>query len=68
MGDHNGNNWGGLNDVTRNQEYANGLEASDFTFGGILGNTNIDTRPSGLRPGHQAFLLCLKPNLCRTLL
>jgi hypothetical protein len=45
------NNWGGLNDVTRNQQYSNGLEASDFTFGGILGNTNIDTRPSGLRPG-----------------
>ncbi len=45
------NNWGGLNDVTRNQQFSNGLAASDFTFGGILGNTNIDTRPSGLRPG-----------------
>ncbi|MDF4220467.1 carboxypeptidase-like regulatory domain-containing protein [Maribacter sp. M208] len=45
------NNWGGLNDVIRNQQYTNGLEASDFTFGGILGNTNIDLRPSGLRPG-----------------
>ena len=45
------NNWGGLNDVVRNQEYTNGLEASDYTFGGILGNTNINTRPSGLRPG-----------------
>ncbi|WP_273568363.1 TonB-dependent receptor [Maribacter halichondriae] len=45
------NNWGGLNDVTRNQQFTNGLEASDFTFGGILGNTNIDMRPSGLRPG-----------------
>ncbi|SIP97464.1 carboxypeptidase-like regulatory domain-containing protein [Maribacter ulvicola] len=45
------NNWGGLNDVIRNQQYANGLEASDFTFGGILGNTNIDLRPSGLRSG-----------------
>ncbi|MGB3143487.1 MAG: carboxypeptidase-like regulatory domain-containing protein [Maribacter sp.] len=45
------NNWGGLNDVIRNQQYANGLNASDFTFGGILGNTNIDLRPSGLRPG-----------------
>ena len=47
------NNWGGLNDVVRNQEYSNGLEASDHTFGGILGNTNIDTRPSGLRPGFR---------------
>ncbi|HEA23551.1 MAG TPA: TonB-dependent receptor [Pricia antarctica] len=45
------NNWGGLNDVTRNQQFTNGLAASDFTFGGILGNTNIDTRPSGMRPG-----------------
>ncbi|WP_405412167.1 hypothetical protein [Maribacter sp. Asnod1-A12] len=45
------NNWGGLNDVIRNQQYANGLNAADFTFGGVLGNTNIDLRPSGLRPG-----------------
>ena len=45
------NNWGGLNDVTRNQQFTNGLAASDFTFGGILGNTNIDTRPSGMRSG-----------------
>ena len=45
------NNWGGLNDVTRNQQFTNGIAASDYTFGGILGNTNIDTRPSGLRPG-----------------
>ncbi|MEP2278646.1 TonB-dependent receptor [Maribacter sp.] len=45
------NNWGGLNDVIRNQQYANGLEVSEFTFGGVLGNTDIDLRPSGLRPG-----------------
>lgn len=45
------NNWGGMNDVTRNQQFSNGLAASDFTFGGILGNTNIDTRPSAMRPG-----------------
>ncbi|NJB71237.1 hypothetical protein GGR42_001699 [Saonia flava] len=45
------NNWGGLNDVTRNQEFSNGLSASDYNFGGILGTTNIDMRPSGLRPG-----------------
>lgn len=45
------NNWGGLNDVVRNQQFSNGLNPSDFTFGGILGNTNIDLRPSGLRPG-----------------
>ncbi|SDL66464.1 carboxypeptidase-like regulatory domain-containing protein [Kriegella aquimaris] len=45
------NNWGGLNDVTRNQQYTNGLAPSDVTFGGILGNTNIDTRPSKFRAG-----------------
>ena len=45
------NNWGGLNDITKNQEFTNGLQANDYGFGGILGNTNIDTRPSGLRPG-----------------
>ena len=47
------NNWGGLNDVTRNQEYSNGLDPSEYTFGGILGNTNLDTRPSGVRPGFR---------------
>ncbi len=45
------NNWGGLNDVIRNQEFTNGLEAQEYGFGGILGNTNIDLRPSGMRPG-----------------
>lgn len=45
------NNWGGLNDVTRNQEFTSGLEINPYGFGGILGNTNINTRPSGLRPG-----------------
>lgn len=45
------NNWGGLNDVQRNQEYTHGLEMSLYTFGGILGNTHINVRPSGMRPG-----------------
>ena len=45
------NNFGGLNDVLRNQEFTNGLAVNPYTFGGILGNTNIDARPSGLRPG-----------------
>lgn len=47
------NNWGGLNDVVRNQVYSNGLNPSTYTFGGILGNTNIDLRPSGLRSGYR---------------
>ncbi len=45
------NNWGGLNDVVRNQEFTNGLEAFKYAFGGVLGNTNINMRPSDLRVG-----------------
>lgn len=44
-------NWGGLNDVLRNQEFSSGLTASSYTFGGVLGATNIDVRPSKQRPG-----------------
>lgn len=44
-------NWGGLNDVLRNQEFSNGLAPSNFTFGGVLGSTNIDTRASEQRAG-----------------
>jgi hypothetical protein len=47
------NNWGGLNDVLRNQDFYLGLQASPYRFGGLLGTTNIDTRPSGLRPGFR---------------
>ncbi|MFK5957272.1 MAG: TonB-dependent receptor, partial [Lutibacter sp.] len=38
--------WGGLNDAFRNQEFTNGLAASENTFGGILGTTNFSTRAS----------------------
>ena len=44
-------NWGGLNDVLRNQEFSNGLAPSNFTFGGTLGSTNMNTRASHQRPG-----------------
>ncbi len=44
-------NWGGLNDVTRNQEFTNGSSPSDYTFGGILGTQEINTRASIYRPG-----------------
>jgi hypothetical protein len=47
------NNWGGLNDVIRNQDFSLGLQSSPYGFGGLLGVTNIDTRPSGLRPGFR---------------
>ncbi|MFK8060404.1 MAG: carboxypeptidase-like regulatory domain-containing protein [Polaribacter sp.] len=44
-------NWGGLNDVLRNQEFSNGLAPSNYTFGGVLGSTNINTRASEQRAG-----------------
>lgn len=44
-------NWGGLNDVLRNQEFSTGLAPSNFTFGGVLGSTNIDTRATQQRQG-----------------
>ncbi|TCI84495.1 Plug domain-containing protein [Tenacibaculum sp. M341] len=44
-------NWGGLNDVLRNQEFSNGLAPSSFSFGGVLGATNIDTRASKYSKG-----------------
>ena len=44
-------NWGGLNDATRNQEFTMGSGPSDYTFGGILGTQEINTRASIYRKG-----------------
>ncbi|WP_394774044.1 carboxypeptidase-like regulatory domain-containing protein [Flavobacterium sp.] len=44
-------NWGGLNDVLRNQEFSVGAAASNFSFGGILGTQQISTRASTYRKG-----------------
>lgn len=44
-------NWGGLNDVLRNQELTTGLGASAYNFGGVLGSTNISLRASEYRSG-----------------
>lgn len=44
-------NWGGLNDLQRNQELSNGLAASESTFGGIAGSNNIIMRTSEYRKG-----------------
>ena len=46
-------NWGGLNDATRNQEFTTGLAPSDYTFGGILGTQEINTRASIYRKGSR---------------
>jgi len=45
--------WGGLNDVLRNQEFSNGLAPADKTFGGILGSTSFNTRASQQRAGSR---------------
>nr|WP_321228912.1 carboxypeptidase regulatory-like domain-containing protein [uncultured Psychroserpens sp.] len=44
-------NWGGLNDVMRNQELTSGLTPSAYNFGGILGTSNISTRATAYRQG-----------------
>lgn len=44
------NNWGGLNDVTRNFSFTIGTSPSDYTFGNILGTHNINTRTSEITP------------------
>ena len=45
--------WGGLNDVLRNQEFAYGLAPADETFGGVLGSTVFNTRASAQRKGSR---------------
>lgn len=44
-------NWGGLNDVFKNQEFSNGLDANTNAFGGILATTNFSTRASEYQKG-----------------
>ena len=46
-------NWGGLSDVTRNQEFTSGLAPSDYAFGGIVGTDEINTRASLFRQGNR---------------
>ena len=46
-------NWGGLNDVLRNQELTSGLAASSYNFGGVLGSTNINLRASEYQSGRR---------------
>lgn len=44
-------NWGGLNDIQRNQEFSIGMSANDYTFGDLSGTTNIVMRASQYRRG-----------------
>jgi len=45
--------WGGINDVMRNQNYVDGSKANEYTFGGIGGTTNISMRASQYRKGSR---------------
>lgn len=44
-------NWGGLNDIQRNQVFSQGITANDYSFGNLAGTTNIIMRASQYRPG-----------------
>jgi hypothetical protein len=44
-------NWGGINDVQRNQEFTMGMSANDYTFGDLAGTNNIVMRASKYREG-----------------
>ena len=44
-------NWGGINDVLRNQELSTGLAPSNYSYGGVLGTNNINIRASQTRAG-----------------
>ncbi|MFK7834538.1 MAG: carboxypeptidase regulatory-like domain-containing protein [Winogradskyella sp.] len=44
-------NWGGVNDLQRNQEFTMGMSANDYTFGDLAGTNNIVMRASKYREG-----------------
>ncbi|MGB3774555.1 MAG: carboxypeptidase-like regulatory domain-containing protein [Leeuwenhoekiella sp.] len=44
-------NWGGLNDMQRERIFTYGTAASDYTYGGLAGTTNIIMRASQYRKG-----------------
>ena len=44
-------NWGGLNDMQRNQEFSMGMSANDYSFGDLAGTNNIIMRASKYRKG-----------------
>ncbi|MDT0294788.1 carboxypeptidase-like regulatory domain-containing protein [Mesonia ostreae] len=44
-------NWGGLNDVMRNQVFTMGLSPNENTFGGLAGTTNMVMRASQYQKG-----------------
>ncbi|TRO67250.1 carboxypeptidase-like regulatory domain-containing protein [Christiangramia sabulilitoris] len=49
-------NWGGLNDVQRNQIFSNGISANEYGFGGLGGTTNIIMRASKYQKANRISL------------
>ena len=49
-------NWGGLNDVQRNQEFSMGMSPNDYNFGDLAGTNNIIMRASKYREGGRISL------------
>jgi len=49
-------NWGGLNDLQRNQEHTMGLLANDYAFGGLGGTNTIVMRASKNKKGGRVSL------------
>jgi len=54
--------WGGLNDMMRNEEFVSGLNPSDKTFGNVLGSSNYITRASQYRKGGQVAYAATNSN------
>ncbi|MBT8260212.1 MAG: carboxypeptidase-like regulatory domain-containing protein, partial [Bacteroidia bacterium] len=44
-------NWGGINDLQRNQEFSMGISPNDYNFGDLAGTNNIIMRASKYRKG-----------------
>jgi hypothetical protein len=59
------NNWGGLNDVTRNQELTMGLSPSSYSFGDVLGTTNIFYKSFKVQAWYTHFKFFFKQNIYR---
>jgi len=45
--------WGGLNDVTRNQDPSRGMQPTTYGIGGVAGTNNVLTHASRIRRGFQ---------------
>ena len=49
--------WSGLNEATRSKDSTNGLESSDYGFGGYNGFTNVFADASSMRKGLRASIM-----------